>query len=245
MILDPPLQQGVFVKRYKRFFADIDTGDGERLTLHCPNTGSMKNCLVAGSPCWYSRSDNPKRKLPGTLELVTTEKGYIAGVNTSRPNQLVEEAVLNGVIAPLQGYSRLRREVRYGLENSRIDLLLDSPEQPAAMPCYVEVKNVTLEADNGLANQTDGLLLFPDARTTRGVKHLRELSAMSAADNRAALVFCVQHSGVQAVAPADHIDPEYGAALRDAAAVGVEVLAYRCELSPEKLAIAEQLPVLL
>lgn len=236
MKLDPPLQQGVFRQRYKRFFADIELADGSILTVHCPNTGSMKNCLVPGSPCWYSLSDNPKRKLPGTLEMVTTAQGYIAGVNTSRPNYLVEEAILNGVIEPLQNYASLRREVRYGQEKSRIDLLLERHPQPQ---CFVEVKNVTLEGDE------QGQLLFPDARTERGTRHLRELMTMVGEGHRAVLVFCVQHSGARCVAPATAIDPEYSATLCEAVAAGVEVLAYRCMLSARKVAITEPIPVLL
>lgn len=240
MQLMSPLQQGVFLKRYKRFFVDVETAAGELLTLHCPNTGSMKNCQVPGSPCWYSLSGGPKRKLPGTLELVTTPAGCVAGVNTGRPNRLVEEGIVEGEISQLQGYKTLRREVRYGREKSRIDLLLeDNPDRPG-QSCYVEVKNVTLEDD-----EDSGRLLFPDARTGRGAKHLRELMAMVVEDHRAVLMFCVQHSGARCVQPADEIDPAYGKILREAADVGVEVLAYRCDLSPAGLAIAEQLPVLL
>lgn len=236
MKFDPPLQQGIFLKRYKRFFADIEQRDGRVLTVHCPNTGSMKNCLVPGSRCWYSLSDNPNRKLPGTLEMVTTTGGFIAGVNTNRPNYLVEEAIANGVIKQLQGYVRVRREVRYGAEKSRIDLLLDRHPLPE---CFVEVKNVTMEGEQ------PGQLLFPDARTERGSKHLRELINMVNQGARAVLVFCVQHSGVETVAPADAIDQQYGATLREAARSGVEILAFRCTMSDRELAIAGQVPVLL
>jgi sugar fermentation stimulation protein A len=226
MKIDPPLQQATLLKRYKRFLADIVTPDGETLTIHCPNTGSMKNCVVPDTACWYALSDNPKRKLPGTLEITTTPQGFLAGVNTGRPNQLVREAIENGVVPELAGYSNIRNEVRYGQEKSRIDLLLEGPQGL----CYVEVKNVTLEQD-------DGLILFPDAVTARGAKHLRELMAMVEAGHRAVLFFCVQHSGAKTVAPADTIDPGYGKTLRQALAAGVEVVAYGCSLGPEEIVI--------
>ena len=128
MDITPKLLSGTFIKRYKRFFTDIYTADGHVITLHCPNTGSMKNCHVEGSPCWYSLSNNPKRKLAGTLEVVTTSFGNLAGVNTGRPNHLVREAIENGLIPELRGYASLRTEVRYGEEKSRIDLLLEDGE---------------------------------------------------------------------------------------------------------------------
>jgi len=232
MKISPVLERGVFLRRYKRFLADVELANGEVLTVHCANTGSMKNCLAPGTHCWYSRSDNPKRKLPGTLEIVTTPAGAMAGVNTARPNVLVREGIENGVISELQGYPTLRSEVRYGSENSRIDLLLERDTKK----CFVEVKNVTLGLPLGLG-------LFPDAVTARGAKHLRELVAMVAAGHRAVLVFCVQHSGIERVAPADEIDPEYGRMLRTAMANGVEVLAYKCRMARGEIAIEQKIDV--
>ncbi len=232
MKIRPVLERGVFLRRYKRFLADIELANGEVLTVHCANTGSMKNCMVPGTHCWYSRSDNPKRKLPGTLEIVTTPAGAMAGINTARPNVLVREGIENGVISELQGYPTLRSEVRYGSENSRIDLLLERDGEK----CFVEVKNVTLGMPQGLG-------LFPDAITARGAKHLRELVAMVAAGHRAVLVFCVQHSGIERVAPADEIDSEYGTMLRTAMANGVEILAYKCRMAPEEIAIEQKIDV--
>lgn len=230
MKLSPPLQQGILRSRYKRFLADIELDDGSLITVHCPNTGSMKNCVVPGTPCWYSLSDNPKRKLPGTLEITTTPGGHLAGVNTGRPNRLVREAIATGAIPELAGYRDLHTEVRYGQEKSRIDLLLATEEER----CYVEVKNVTLET-------TDGTIAFPDAVTARGTKHLRELMAMVAEGHRTVLFFCVQHSGARRAAPADDIDPLYGRTLREAIAAGVEVVVYGCRLSPEEIAIDHRL----
>ncbi len=232
MKIRPVLERGVFLRRYKRFLADIELANGEVLTVHCANTGSMKNCMVPGTHCWYSRSDNPKRKLPGTLEIVTTPAGAMAGINTARPNVLIREGIENGVISELQGYPTLRSEVRYGSENSRIDLLLERDGEK----CFVEVKNVTLGMPQGLG-------LFPDAITARGAKHLRELVAMVAAGHRAVLVFCVQHSGIERVAPADEIDSEYGTMLRTAMANGVEILAYKCRMAPEEIAIEQKIDV--
>jgi sugar fermentation stimulation protein A len=224
--IDPPLEQATLLKRYKRFLADIRLDNGEEMTVHCPNTGSMKNCWAAETPCWFSRSNDPKRKLPGTLEITTTPDGFLTGVNTGRPNYLVREAIENGVIRELQGYPNIRPEVKYGTENSRIDLLLSDGERQ----CYVEVKNTTLGVG-------DGRVLFPDAVTTRGAKHLRELIAMVELGHRAVLVFCVQHSGAESAGPADDIDPEYGRTLREAMAAGVEVLAYGCHLSVDDISL--------
>ena len=135
-----PLVEGRLIRRYKRFLADVRLDNGETITVHCANTGSMKNCLVEESPCWISLTDKPGRKLPGTLEMITTTNGHRAGVNTSRPNHLVREGIENGVIAELQGYDSIRTEVKYGEQNSRIDLLLEKDDSR----CYVEVKNVTV-----------------------------------------------------------------------------------------------------
>ena len=230
MKLNPPLEQAVLLRRYKRFLADIETPSGENFTIHCPNTGSMKNCWAENSPCWYSDSGNPKRKYRHTLEVTTTPEGALAGVNTGRANGLVEEAINNGVVAELQGYDQLRREVRYGEENSRIDLLLSG----AAGECYVEVKNVTLaEGDRGL---------FPDAVSSRGAKHLRELQKLAESGVRAVLFYCVQHTGIETVEAAREIDPTYAAALDAAVATGVEVLAYRAEISANEIVLRKAIP---
>lgn len=231
MKISPPFERATLIKRYKRFLADIRLENDELLTIHCPNTGSMKNCWAEETPCWFSRSNDPKRKLPGTLEITTAQDGSLVGVNTHRPNHLIREAIENGTIKELQGYDNIRPEVKYGEEKSRIDLLLSRGDDL----CYVEVKNTTL-------GMGDGRVLFPDAVTTRGAKHLRELMKMIDEGHRAVLVFCVQHSGVETVGPADEIDPQYGVILREAMASGVEVLAYGCKLSPEEIVIDRRLP---
>lgn len=229
----PPLQQATLLRRYKRFLADVELADGSTVTLHCPNTGSMKNCLAPGAPCWFSWSDNPRRKYPGTWEIATTPAGDRAGINTGRANALVAEAIATGVVAELQGYTAVRTEVKYGHENSRIDLLLSRGESR----CYVEVKNCTLLEE-------DGMGYFPDSVSVRGTKHLRELMAVVAAGQRAVLFFCVQHSGIARVAAAAHIDPVYARTLAEAVAAGVEVMAYRAELAAAEIVLREALPVL-
>src|SRR6478736_2573782 len=217
------LMPALLVQRYKRFLADIILPNGDKITLHCPNTGSMKNCIHPMSPCWYSTSDNLARKYPHTLEIVTTPHGHLAGINTARSNDLVEIAIRTGVITELQGYANLRREVVYGSEKSRIDFLLENETQK----CYVEVKNVTLM-------EAAGQGMFPDAVSERGTKHLRELMQMVREGHRAVLLFCVQHVGIEWVEPADTIDPLYGKTLREAMAAGVEVLAYAAEINPSE-----------
>ena len=233
MQFDPPLEEGRLLQRYKRFLADIETLDGEQLTIHCPNTGSMLNCMSPGGRIWFSRSSDPKRKLPGTWELAETPHGRLACINTSRANALVEAALRAGVITELAGFSSLRREVRFGQENSRVDFVLDCADGPA----FVEVKSVTLGfADSALA-------AFPDARSERASKHLRELARLARDGVRALQLYCVNLSGIDAVRPAAEIDPQYARALSDARAAGVEVLAYGCELSPTAIELLRPLPV--
>ena len=233
MRFEPALEEGRLVRRYKRFFADIETASGEPLTIHCSNTGSMFNCMQEGGTLWFSRNNDPKRKLRGTWELSETPQGRLACVNTARANALVEEALHAGVIAELQGFSALRREVPYGEENSRIDFRLDYPRGPA----FVEVKSVTLGfADSNVA-------AFPDAVTARGAKHLRELAALARSGVRAVQLYCVNLSGIEAVRPAAEIDPAYAAALREAQAAGVEVLAYAAQISPQALRLERRIEV--
>ncbi|WP_444919910.1 DNA/RNA nuclease SfsA [Microbulbifer sp. CnH-101-G] len=230
MKFSPPLQKATLLRRYKRFLADVEMADGEMFTIHCPNTGSMKNCWVEGGACWYSDSGNPKRKYRHTLEICTTPDGALAGVNTGRANALVEEAINSGVVSELQGYESLRREVRYGDENSRIDFLLSGD----AGDCYVEVKNVTL------ADGPRGY--FPDAVSARGAKHLRELQKLAESGVRAVLFYCVQHSGIESVAAAREIDPVYAKALDSAVSAGVQVLAYKAQMNATEIVLSEALP---
>lgn len=228
----PKMIEGTLLKRYKRFLADVRLTNGETLTVHCPNSGSMKGCNLPGAPCWISDSNNPKRKLRYTLEAVCGPHGWI-GVHTGRPNGVVKHALDQGLI-PLEGGSitGIRSEVRYGRENSRIDLLVEQSDGRT----FVEVKGVSL-AENGLG-------LFPDARTTRGEKHLRELQGVLADGDRAALVFCLQRADAQAVAAEERIDPHYAAALRSARSAGVQVFALHNELTRQGIRSTGLIPVL-
>ena len=220
MIFDPPLQSGQLVARYKRFLTDVQLDNGEVITIHCANTGAMTGCADPGPRVWYSTSDNPKRKLPNSWEIAESPAGHFICVNTARANQIARELIEQEAIAPLVGYSRLRTEVKYGEENSRIDLLLEDDEKGN---CYIEVKSVTLLDEREEA----GMGYFPDAVTARGAKHLRELMAMKAAGHRAVLLFMVLHSGISRMRPATHIDPHYSLLIEQAIAAGVEILCYR------------------
>lgn len=235
MRFSPELECGRLLRRYKRFLADIELANGEQITIHCPNTGSMLNCMVEGGQVWFSRSNDPKRKLPGTWEISETPQGRLACVNTGRANALVEEALLAGRIPELAGFTGLKREVPYGEERSRIDFRLDFAQGPA----YVEVKSVTL----GFPDST--VAAFPDAVTQRGAKHLRELAALARQGVRAVQLYCVNLSGIEAVRPAHEIDAAYAVALRAAVAEGVEVLAYGTRIDCEQVVIDRALPVLL
>lgn len=235
MRFSPALEEGRLIRRYKRFLADIETVHGELLTIHCPNTGSMLNCMAEGARVWFSRSSDPKRKLPGTWEIGETPQGRLACINTARANALVEEALRAGIISELNGFTGLKREVAYGVENSRIDFRLDYELGSA----WVEVKSVTLGFDG------THVAAFPDAVTLRGAKHLRELACLARQGVRAVQLYCVNLSGIEAVRPAREIDPVYAAALRDAVAAGVEVLAYGVTLTPEQMWVDRALPVLL
>lgn len=231
MLLPQPLYPGRLIRRYQRFLADVMLDSGELVTAHCPNSGSMRGCAVMGSPVLLSLADNPTRKYRYTWELVLADGRWI-GINTGLPNRLVHEGIANGTIAELQGYARIRGEVPYG-ENSRIDLLLEG----AQGLCYVEVKNVTL-VENGAA-------LFPDAVTVRGQKHLRELMHVVREGQRGVIFFVVQRGDGESVAPADAIDPEYGRLLRQAAACGVEALAYQARVTPYEILLDHPIPVCL
>ncbi|WP_447593777.1 DNA/RNA nuclease SfsA [Aquipseudomonas campi] len=229
----PDLEEGRLLRRYKRFLADIETASGELLTIHCPNTGSMLNCMSEGCRVWFSRSNDPKRKLPGTWEIAETPQGRLACINTARANALVEEALRAGVITELDGFIALKREVAYGVENSRADFRLDYPSGAV----FVEVKSVTLGFDGTT------VAAFPDAVTLRGSKHLRELAALARQGMRAVQLYCVNLSGVEAVRAAVEIDPAYAAGLREAKAAGVEVLAYGAEITPQAIHLVRRLDV--
>ncbi|UUM30195.1 DNA/RNA nuclease SfsA [Vibrio japonicus] len=231
MKFEPRLESATLIKRYKRFLADITLPDGSERTIHCANTGAMTGCAEPGNTVWYSTSDNPKRKYPNSWELSETKDGHSICINTARANQLAVEAIQSQVIEELNGYDQLQTEVKYGSENSRIDILLNSKNKPS---CYIEVKSVTL-----LDVNIEGQGYFPDAVTTRGQKHLRELSEMAQNGSRAVLLFAVLHSGIEKVSAAHHIDATYSQLLKKAQEQGVEVLCYKAELSDSEMRLVK------
>lgn len=231
MRFDPPLVAGVLLRRYKRFLADVDLASGEVVTAHCPNPGSMLGLADPGRTVWLSRSDDPKRKLAHTLELVDAGTSLV-GVNTGRANRLVEEALDAGLPTDLGGYARRRREVRFG-DRSRVDFLLEDDGRP---PCYLEVKSVTLARRPGIGE-------FPDAVTARGARHLAELATVAGTGSRAVLLYLVQREDCDRVVPAADIDPAYTGALAEAIAAGVEVHALGCAVTPDAIEGRRVLPV--
>lgn len=235
MIFARPLTPATLIQRYKRFLADVAFEDGSVATAHVANPGAMLGLANPGARVLLSRSDDPKRKLPWSWELVEAAPiGGVpqwVGVNTSQPNRLVAEALRAGRLAPFAGYGTIRPEVRYGAA-SRVDFLLTGEGTP---PCYLEVKNCHLMREEGLAE-------FPDTVAARSAKHMAELAAMKAEGARAALVYVVQMRAERFAVAAD-IDPVYAAACRAAREAGVEVYAYACRVGPEELVIDAPIPV--
>lgn len=223
------LVAGYLIKRYKRFLADVRLLSGEVVTVYCPNTGSMKGCIEPNVRVWISKTDNHKRKYIYTLEIIEISNELI-GINTALPNQLVLSALKDKQIVELSEYPTIKSEVKYGKENSRIDFLLTKHEQQ----CFVEVKNVTLVVDE--------YALFPDAVTTRGQKHLRELMAMVQEGHRAIILFCVQHTGATKFRVAHELDLEYAKLFTEAMAMGVEVLVYNVDLCLEYAKLDKKIP---
>jgi sugar fermentation stimulation protein A len=221
MQFTPPLKKATLIRRYKRFLADVILEDGTETTIHVANTGAMTGCAQPGDIVWYSVSANVKRKYPLSWELTQTQANHFICVNTIRANQLAEEAINNTMLNELTAYKSLKREIKYGDENSRIDILLSQSDNNQA-DVYIEVKSVTLLKDQ------QGF--FPDAVTTRGQKHLRELMAIAKEGKRAVLLFAVLHTGITSVTVAKDIDPTYAKLLIAAINSGVEVLAYKATI---------------
>jgi len=214
-----PLIQGKLVKRYKRFLADIELEDGSVVTAHCPNSGSMKGCAETGAPVWISQSDNPKRKLKYTWEIIRTKDSYI-GINTLVPNRLVKQSIENGLVEELAAYTKVRAEVKTS-NHTRLDLML---EDGAGSRCYVEIKNCTLVED--------GLAMFPDAVTTRGQKHLEELVMLKNQGHSAVIFYLIQRMDAKEFTPAGAIDPVYAQKLAWAVEQGVKIITRDVVLDP-------------
>lgn len=222
------LIDGILLRRYKRFLADVELGDGSVLTVHCANPGAMSTCSSPGSPVRISDSGNPKRKLRYSLEQIRPGRSWVC-VNTARPNAVVEAAIESRQIEALRGYAVLRREVADG-NGSRLDLLLEGPTGR----CWIEVKSVTLKAGREAH--------FPDAVTERGLKHLRALTALRAAGDRAVMLYFVGRADVQRFRPAWSVDPAYAEGLGRAVEAGVEVIALRAHVSQRGLGVGLPLP---
>ena len=225
------LQPGILLKRYKRFLADIELEDKKLLTVHCPNTGSMLGCSEPGSPVMISRSDNPGRKYPHTLEMVQNGSTWV-GVNTSRTNKLVREALEKKVVKEFGRLDAISQEVKTST-NTRLDFLLERESKRI----FMEVKNCSL-AESRAA-------MFPDAVTARGTKHLHELASLRKQGHGAVVFFCVQRGDADYFKPAHHIDPAYAEALANVASEGVMILAYQADVNPREIIIARKLPVIL
>jgi sugar fermentation stimulation protein A len=223
---------GRLLRRYQRFFADVETGDGRRLTVHCPNPGSMLGCAPVGAAVRCSDSADPRRKLRYTLEMVRVGRAWV-GVNTLRANGFARSLLEAGDPRPLSGYASVEREVVVG-EGSRLDFRLGGHARDAR-PAFVEVKSVTLA--RGRAAR------FPDSRSVRATRHAEALARLRRGGARAVLLFVVQRADCDWVEPADDIDPAYGAALRAAAGAGVELLAVRARVGPGGLRFDGRLPV--
>lgn len=221
------LIRGTLVQRYKRFLADVRLANGEIVTAHCTNTGSMMGCKNPGSAVYISKSANAKRKLAYTWELIQAKRTWI-GINTMHPNRLVAEAVQSGMIRELCGYETIRREVRVNT-HSRLDLCLEGGNGC----CFVEVKNVTLAINRAAA--------FPDAVSERATKHLKELMRLKHKGHRAAIVFVIQRDDCDYFRPADEIDLEYGRWLRRAVKAGVEVLPYVARVTRKGILLTERI----
>jgi sugar fermentation stimulation protein A len=222
-----PLYHGKLIKRYKRFLADIVLDSGEEITAHVPNSGKMTSTISEDCDVWVSHHDNPKRKLKYTLELTKPEEHFVC-TNTGVANKLGVEAIKNGVIKELQGYDTIKTEQKYG-KSSRIDILLENKDQK----CYVEIKSVTLKIEDELT--------FPDAVTTRGAKHLEELSDMVSEGHRAVMLYIVQRTDSLSFRLACEIDKKYCEAFKEAKQKGVEVLVYQSDISLEEINIVKKI----
>ncbi len=221
------LVHGRLIKRYKRFLADVELTNGTVVTAHCTNSGTMKTCLEEGAPVYLTPVDDPKRKTKFTWEMIYINDGWI-GINTSVPNLLAYEAIRDGKIDKLQGYTFVKREVTFG--DSRFDIYAENEREK----CFVEVKNVTMKVGE--------YALFPDAVTTRGRKHLETLMQVKKQGIRAVMLYVIQRMDVKKFGIATIIDPDYARTLKKAFAAGVEIIPVQASVSSESIEITRELP---
>lgn len=246
MEYERPLLTGKLIQRYKRFLSDIELTSpaeraGEIVTAHCANTGSMTNCKDEGAKVWLFDSQNPKRKLPLSWEWVEVEGQYKACINTARANQLVKEALLDNRIKEVEVCSATLLKAEPKVDEGRLDFLLSSEKTDALT--YIEVKSVTLLGHSEAAIKEDNIGYFPDAVTSRGLKHLEVLMRLKEEGQRSILFFCVPHEGIKRVKVAEHVDPAYAKKLRQVMAAGVEVLAYQVEFYTQGMVLKTALEV--
>lgn len=221
------LVHGTLIRRYKRFLADVTLDDGTKITAHCTNSGSMKSCLEDGAEVYLTPVNDPKRKTKFTWEMIKINGDWV-GINTGNPNLLAFEAVSSGLIPGLQGYTTVKREVKFN--DSRFDIFAENDDEQ----CFIEVKNVTMKEGK--------YALFPDAVTTRGQKHLKTLTEVKKMGMRAVMLYIIQRSDVEIFAPARAIDPNYSNLLKQAVKKGVEVIPMQARVTPEKIELVKQLP---
>ncbi len=238
MKFSPSLLRGTLIKRYKRFFADVELEDGTIVTAHCPNTGAMSGCAEPGYTVFLSESTNPKRKLKYTWELAQSFDGHFIGINTHNANKLVAEALDNKVLKEFSDITRWKAEVTPPTANSRFDFALERENaQHQGIIEYMEVKSVTL------AENSKGF--FPDAVTQRGAKHCLELARLAESGIKTSLLFCVQHTAIESVQVAEYIDPTYAESVKKAADAGVSLLAASCIIDEQKILLNQTLPLIL
>lgn len=232
----PDLIPGKLIKRYKRFLADVELDSGEKVTAHCPNTGTMRACSEPGRKVYLSSHDNPKRKYKHTWEIIEMTSSLV-GVNTLLPNRLVYHSIKAGRLKEFAEYEDVRAEVKVG-EKHRLDLMIskNGPNSCCADTCYIEIKNCSLVED--------GAACFPDAVTVRGRNHLIELQRLAASGFRTMMFFLINRMDARIFKPADHIDPAYGKELRKAHQNGVEIMVYDVEydLGQGKVRLRNQVP---
>lgn len=221
------LVHGTLIKRYKRFLADVKLDNGTEVVAHCTNSGSMKSCLENGAEVYLSPVDDPKRKTKFTWEMIKINGDWV-GINTGNPNKLAFEAISSDKISGLEGYTTVKREVKFG--DSRFDVFAENENEK----CFVEVKNVTLKEGK--------YALFPDAVTTRGQKHLKTLIEVKNQGIRAVMLYIIQRSDVEVFAPAREIDPDYSETLKLAVESGVEVIPIKAKVTPQTIELGEILP---
>ncbi len=227
MIFPKKLKHGTLIKRYKRFLADVRLDDGTEVVSHCTNSGSMKSCLEDGAEVYLTPVNDPKRKTKFTWEMIKINGDWV-GINTGNPNKLAFEAISEGTIPELAGYTNVKREVTFG--DSRFDVFAENEDGQ----CFVEVKNVSLKEGK--------YALFPDSVTTRGQKHLRTLMEVKAKGIRAVMLYIIQRSDVDIFAPAAEIDPKYAELLKEAVNAGVEVIPMQAKVTPNGIELVKKLP---